>query len=236
LLSGPKAVLAYLARYTHRVAISNRRLIAADEKSVTFTFKDYRIEGPGRYKSMTLATAEFIRRFLAHVLPKGFHCIRHYGLFASNVRVRKSCDNAGSHRAFVATAPGERASQIPASKRGGGALPQMRRPHAYHPSRRRGLPAAQNNARSSEVRHLMIETNAVSSSPMADLRRRSKAGVGGTRLKAQNRACLAGQLAPLHPRFRSRSPWEALSLASEPSRSRKKPLRPQRQTYLNRHS
>jgi hypothetical protein len=88
LLSGPKAVLAYLARYTHRVAISNRRLIAADEKSVTFTFKDYRIEGPGRYKSMTLATAEFIRRFLAHVLPKGFHRIRHYGLFASNVRAK----------------------------------------------------------------------------------------------------------------------------------------------------
>lgn len=85
-MSGPKAVLAYLARYTHRVAISNRRLIAADEKSVTFTFKDYRIEGPGRYKTMTLATAEFIRRFLAHVLPKGFHRIRHYGLFASNVR------------------------------------------------------------------------------------------------------------------------------------------------------
>jgi len=86
--SGPKAVLAYLARYTHRVAISNRRLIAADEKSVTFTFKDYRIEGPGRYKSMTLATAEFIRRFLAHVLPKGFHRIRHYGLFASTVRAQ----------------------------------------------------------------------------------------------------------------------------------------------------
>ena len=87
-LSGPKAVLAYLARYTHRVALSNRRLIAADEKTVTFTFKDYRIEGAGRYKTMTLATAEFIRRFLVHVLPKGFHRIRHYGLFASNVRAQ----------------------------------------------------------------------------------------------------------------------------------------------------
>ena len=74
---GPEAVLAYLARYTHRVAISNKRLIAADAKSVTFTFKDYRIEGPGRYKPMTLATPEFIRRFLMHVLPKGFHRIRH---------------------------------------------------------------------------------------------------------------------------------------------------------------
>ena len=97
-LSGPKAVLAYLARYTHRVAISNRRLIAADEKTVTFTFKDYRIEGPGRYKTMTLATAEFIRRFLVHVLPKGFHRIRHYGLFASNVRA----GNLATMRALIA--------------------------------------------------------------------------------------------------------------------------------------
>ena len=78
--AGPKAVLAYLSRYTHRVAISNRRLIAADAKSVTFKVKDYRIDGPGRYKTMTLATHEFIRRFLIHVLPKGFHRIRHYGL------------------------------------------------------------------------------------------------------------------------------------------------------------
>jgi hypothetical protein len=75
--AGPKAVLAYLARYTHRVAISNSRLIAADETSVTFKVKDYRVEGPGRYTTMTLATPEFIRRFLIHVLPKGFHRIRH---------------------------------------------------------------------------------------------------------------------------------------------------------------
>jgi hypothetical protein len=82
----PKAVLAYLSRYTHRVAISNRRLIAADEKGVTFKVKDYRIEGPGRYKTMTLAPHEFIRRFLSHVLPKGFHRIRYYGLFANGSR------------------------------------------------------------------------------------------------------------------------------------------------------
>ena len=80
---GPEAVLAYLSRYTHRVAISNSRLIAADDKGVTFKVKDYRIEGPGRYKTMTLATGEFIRRFLIHVLPKGLHRIRHYGLFAN---------------------------------------------------------------------------------------------------------------------------------------------------------
>jgi Putative transposase len=81
--AGPKAVLAYLSRYTHRVAISNRRLIAVDQRSVTFKVKDYRIEGPGRYTTMTLDADEFIRRFLIHVLPKGFHRIRHYGLFAS---------------------------------------------------------------------------------------------------------------------------------------------------------
>jgi hypothetical protein len=84
--AGPKAVLAYLSRYTHRVAISNRRLIAFDGQRVTFKVKDYRIEGPGRYTTMTLDVGEFIRRFLIHVLPKGFHRIRHYGLFAGSNR------------------------------------------------------------------------------------------------------------------------------------------------------
>ena len=79
---GPEAVLAYLSRYTHRVAIANSRLIAFDGRGVTFKWKDYRIEGRDRYKQMTLATFEFIRRFLIHVLPKGLHRIRHYGLFA----------------------------------------------------------------------------------------------------------------------------------------------------------
>ena len=83
---GPQAVLAYLSRYTHRVAISNRRLISADETGVTFRWKDYRIEGHARYKTMTLTTHEFIRRFLMHVLPKGLHRIRHYGLFANGNR------------------------------------------------------------------------------------------------------------------------------------------------------
>jgi hypothetical protein len=80
---GPEQVLRYLSRYTHRVAISNRRLVAADDGGVSFRWKDYRIEGPGRWKTMTLTPHEFIRRFLMHVLPKGFHRIRHYGLFAS---------------------------------------------------------------------------------------------------------------------------------------------------------
>jgi hypothetical protein len=84
--AGPRQVLRYLSRYTHRIAISNRRLVSADENGVTFKYKDYRIEGPARYKTMTLATDEFIRRFLIHVLPKGFHRIRHYGLLANGNR------------------------------------------------------------------------------------------------------------------------------------------------------
>jgi Putative transposase/Transposase zinc-binding domain len=83
---GPKEVLRYLARYTHRVAISNRRLVACNEKGVTFKWKDYRLEGRERYQVMTLATHEFIRRFLMHVLPAGFHRIRYYGLLASGKR------------------------------------------------------------------------------------------------------------------------------------------------------
>jgi hypothetical protein len=84
--AGPAAVLAYLARYTHRVAIANRRLITCDAHGVTFRWKDYRVNGRARYKTLTLATDEFIRRFLIHVLPSGLHRIRHYGLFANPVR------------------------------------------------------------------------------------------------------------------------------------------------------
>jgi hypothetical protein len=95
---GPKAVLAYLSRYTHRVAISNRRLITFDLHGVTFRYKDYCADGRARYKRMTLATDEFIRRFLMHVLPKGLHRIRHYGLLA-----RPSCaDNIARARALLA--------------------------------------------------------------------------------------------------------------------------------------
>jgi hypothetical protein len=81
--AGPEAVLAYLSRYTHRVAISNRRLISFDETGVTIRYKDYRRDGAERQRTMTLAADEFIRRFLLHVLPKGFHRIRHYGLLAT---------------------------------------------------------------------------------------------------------------------------------------------------------
>jgi hypothetical protein len=93
--AGPKAVLAYLSRYTHRVALSNSRLLAMDERGITFRWKDYRVKdgaavsasGQTRYKAMTLAPEEFMRRFLMHVLPGGFHRIRHYGLLANGSRM-----------------------------------------------------------------------------------------------------------------------------------------------------
>jgi hypothetical protein len=87
--AGPAAVLAYLSRYTHRVAISNRRLVALDERGVTFRWKDYRVSGRTRHKTMTLSPEEFMRRFLLHVLPSGFHRIRHYGLLANGERREK---------------------------------------------------------------------------------------------------------------------------------------------------
>jgi hypothetical protein len=103
---GPQAVLAYLSRYTHRIAIANSRLLALDDKSVTFKCKDYRSNGSHRYKTMTIAIAEFIRRFLIHVLPKGFHRIRHYGLFA-----QPSCaDNVARARQLLATSQDDIAS------------------------------------------------------------------------------------------------------------------------------
>jgi len=95
---GPQAVLAYLSRCTHRVAIANSRLIACDHTGVTFQWKAYRAEGRDRQKVMTLDTDEFIRRFLIHVLPRGFHRIRHYGLFAKG-----SCaDNIARARDLLA--------------------------------------------------------------------------------------------------------------------------------------
>ena len=100
---GPQAVLAYLSRYTHRVAIANSRLIACDRAGVTFRWKDYRADRRERQKVMTLATDEFIRRFLIHVLPHGFHRIRHYGLFASGTRA----NNIARARELLAVAKPE---------------------------------------------------------------------------------------------------------------------------------
>ena len=108
-------MLAYLSRYTHRVAIANSRLITLDENGVTFKWKDYRIEGRDRHKRMTLATDEFIRRFLIHVLPKGLHRIRHYGLFT-----KTSCaDNIARARELLAIPKAEGEPTGPSSMTAG---------------------------------------------------------------------------------------------------------------------
>jgi hypothetical protein len=101
--AGPEQVLAYLSRYTHRVAISNSRLLSVDASGVAFKYKDYRIEGPERYKTMTLEPGEFIRRFLMHLLPKGFHRIRHYGLLANGGVTR--AEKLARARQLIAAAP-----------------------------------------------------------------------------------------------------------------------------------
>ena len=148
--AGPEAVLAYLARYTHRVAISNSRLVAPDERGVTLLYKDYRRSGQARYRTMTLRADEFIRRFLLHVLPKGFHRIRHYGLLASagckaNI-ARQEADgrpNAGDRSAGSArhgrSAHHDRSSPV---------VPLLWRPHDHC----RGLCARRRTARSPVLR------------------------------------------------------------------------------------
>jgi len=101
--AGPKAVLAYLSRYTHRVAISNSRLIKADAEGVTFRVKNYRADGDARYTTMTLTPAEFIRRVLLHVLPKGFHRIRHTGFLVSS----NKAENLAKARVLLAVPASE---------------------------------------------------------------------------------------------------------------------------------
>jgi hypothetical protein len=108
--AGPAAVLAYLSRYTHRVAISNSRLVSMDEHGVTFRWKDYRDKGKTRHKTMTLEPEEFMRRFLLHVLPSGFHRIRHYGLLANNARK----ENLTLARQLLQVAPAAKSEVDPA--------------------------------------------------------------------------------------------------------------------------
>jgi Putative transposase/Transposase zinc-binding domain len=123
--AGPEAVLAYLSRYTHRVAISNRRLLAFDEAAVTFRYKDYRRDGADRQQVMTLAADEFIRRFLLHVLPRGFHRIRHYGLLAGTARKA----SLALARDLLAVA---RQRHAGGAARPASAMPLLRRAHGHH--------------------------------------------------------------------------------------------------------
>ena len=169
--SSPKTVLAYLSRYTHRVAISNRRLVAADKTGVTFKYKDYRIEGPSRYKTMTLGAHEFIRRFLTHVLPRGFHRYAITGFWpaacAQTIWPPSASGSPWTHR-------------HPTRKMRPRPVKRLRRPHAHHRNLRRKLPpAAKADTGSGRERHVMSKI-ARACSPIADsLRRRFQAGYGG---------------------------------------------------------
>ena len=148
--AGPKQVLRYLSRYTHRIAISNRRLLSADHNGVTFKYKDYRIEGPARYKTMTLTTDEFIRRFLIHVLPKAS--------IASDTMAARQYQPSCKHRARAQAA--RRAispktirhtqSSDRRTARAAAFMPVLRRPHDHHRDLRARLSAdAPPHARSS---------------------------------------------------------------------------------------
>ncbi len=173
---GPQAVLAYLSRYTHRVAISNSRLIAFDRNGVTFKWKDYRIEGRDRYKLMTLATDEFIRRFLIHVLPHGFHRIRHYGLFASGTRA----DNIARARELLAVHDGPgRARRLPPSNPSTLALSMLRRPHDHHRELRARLTPRHRPTASTDRdqdRHLMTASRCAATFKYCPLCRRLSTG------------------------------------------------------------
>ncbi len=158
---GPQAVLAYLSRYTHCVTIANRRLISAGETGVTFTWKDYRIEGSDRYKTMTLPTHELIRRFLTHVLPKGFHRIRHYGLFANGNRAANiararellAVPYRPKHAETSETAAADQPYVMPQS------VPLLWRPHDHHRDLRGRLPAQtppRGRYSNDQHRHLMM--------------------------------------------------------------------------------
>jgi Zn finger protein HypA/HybF involved in hydrogenase expression len=123
--AGPEAVLAYLSRYTHRVAISNQRLIAMDERGVSFRWKDYRAKGRTRHKTMTLAAEEFMRRFLLHVLPSGFHRIRYYGLLANAERK----DNLARARELLKAVPAAAAQAQQPDRRTEAERPSFVCPH-----------------------------------------------------------------------------------------------------------
>ena len=186
--AGPEAVLAYLARYTHRVAISNSRLISADQTGVTFRYKDYRIEGPDRYKTMTLAPAEFIRRFMLHVLPKGFHRIRHYGLLASSGGKAETIARARELIAVAAPAQPPQPTKLQQAiarhrgdRQADPSLPMLRWSHDHHRDVRGGLDAATSSHRVGDRhqgRHVMTPIaprspdNAAAAVLLVDVRQR----------------------------------------------------------------
>jgi hypothetical protein len=177
---GPGAVLAYLSRYAHRIAIANSRLVAFDGECVTFKWKDNRAKADNRYKLMTLDVDEFIRRFLIHVLPDGFHRIRHYSLFANA--------NRAANIALAPPAPrrtrrspvewGERGHRKSSRRRRVEPLSLLRRAHDHHRDLCARLPAAAVADPIDRARQLMTITPLSPSSITASVRRRYLTGIG----------------------------------------------------------
>ena len=141
--SGPEAVLAYLSRYTHRVAISNHRLISFDKAEVTFRYKNYRQSGTERHRTMTLHADEFIRRFLLHVLPTGFHRIRHYGLLATGGR---KLNIRPSPRTPRGPDDGNSSTRRVRSTHSKATVPLLRRAHGRHRRLRAHFPGTRSPA------------------------------------------------------------------------------------------
>jgi len=208
---GPQCVLAYLSRYTHRVAISNRRPISLDHNGVTFKWKDYRA------KVMTLAADEFIRRFLIHVLPTGFHRIRHYGLVRQPQARREHRAGASAAQCARATNPGPRSRCRRSTASARASLSVLRQPHDHHrdlPARRYTSISPYNTHSPHLDRHVM---NAISTSRPRNAHsvRRRSTGHGGHRPSGPCGVSAPGPVSPAR---------SSLDPPSRPSRRRRAAL------------
>ncbi len=163
---GAEAVLACLGRYTHRVAISNRRLISTDVRTAAFRWKDYRVKPGDRPMTMCLATNEFIRRFLIHVLPDDFHRIRHYGLLASAGRSQyREAPRLARRGTGQAGKPANRRDHRAQTS---GAMPRLRRPDAHHrdiPPRRAPFDTRTTNEAGSMMKRPSLHQNRILKRP-----------------------------------------------------------------------
>src|SRR5271170_755915 len=225
--AGPEQVLRYLSRYTHRIAISNRRLVSADEKGVTFKYKDYRIEGPGRYKTMTLATDEFIRRFLLHVGAQGLPSYPTLWAARQRQSSREHCARAQAARRSVSpkTIRDARTSDR-RTPRAAASMPVLRRPHDHHRDLRARLRAeapTHTGSSGDQDRYVMMPSPPIDDRPEARYSCRITAG------SAHDRAGLSDWPALAPPIWsctvRSIGLCQHLPPSSEPKRSRR-PLPP----------
>lgn len=202
---GPEAVLAYLSCYTHRVAIANTRLIVFNETGVTFRYKDYRADGRARHKTMTLATDEFIRRFFIHVLPHGFHRIRHYGLFANGNRAANIARARDLPRRAISpqtTRDLQGHSRSRPAAHAATSMSLLRRPHDHHRdvrTRLRADPLPHTGSGTDQDRHLMTASPPTNNHPDTRSACQLAAGKAQVRLGPLNRHSVATQTAPNMP-------------------------------------